>query len=187
METVAPSPARHGPPCELVHNHDLRAPHDVVDIPFLQLLGLDCIHDVRGPLLPGIVQIHHLPSSHQLEGRAKSHWDVQSKLPGMKPLFSSRMRGVFILCRGELQSRIDDAALSEIRDTRVRSHLSNTKTKTEPPGSSSNNLPVDEFCSDIQFKNHRQPCEDVVDRHSAYQRLALHLGQVRGRSACASG
>ena len=52
--------ARHGSAGELVHNNNLLPPGDVVDILDLQLLGLQGIDQVAGPLLPGIIQIRTL-------------------------------------------------------------------------------------------------------------------------------
>ena len=46
MQAIAPAAAGHGAPGELVHNDDLLAAHDVVDILVLQLLGLERVDEV---------------------------------------------------------------------------------------------------------------------------------------------
>jgi hypothetical protein len=60
MQAIAPAAAGHGSASELVHDDDLLAPHDVVDIPDLQLLGFESIDQVGSPLLARVVQIRNL-------------------------------------------------------------------------------------------------------------------------------
>ena len=61
VQAIAPASARHGAAGELVHDDDLRAAHDVVDVLGLQLLCLEGIDEVGCPLLSRVVQVCHLP------------------------------------------------------------------------------------------------------------------------------
>ncbi len=55
VEAISPAPAGHGAAGELIHNDDLLASYNVVDILELQFLRLQSIDEVRGPLLSRIV------------------------------------------------------------------------------------------------------------------------------------
>mmetsp|Transcript_5320 Transcript_5320/g.13910 ORF Transcript_5320/g.13910 Transcript_5320/m.13910 type:complete len:416 (-) Transcript_5320:848-2095(-) len=60
VQPLAPPPPRHGPPRELVDDHNLAPLDDVVDVPLLQLLGLDGVRHEGYPLLLGVVEVRHL-------------------------------------------------------------------------------------------------------------------------------
>ena len=60
MQTIAPAPAWHGATGEFIHNDDLLAAHNVVDVLGLQLLGLQGVDQVGSPLLTRVVQVRQL-------------------------------------------------------------------------------------------------------------------------------
>ena len=46
LQPVAPAPALHGPPRELVHHHNLLLAHQVLTVPDVELFGSQGIHNL---------------------------------------------------------------------------------------------------------------------------------------------
>ena len=114
VQAIAPSAAGHGPACELIHNDNLCAANNVVDIPLLQLLGLDGIDQVRGPLLSGVIQVRHLPANENVKN-STSRVDMYlcaaaaqspTKLSVSFPDLAQRLRSNFPVATEEPQHRV---------------------------------------------------------------------------------
>jgi hypothetical protein len=76
MQPVTPTTARHGASRELINDEHLVLVHHVCHSPLEQLLCLQGIDKIRGPLFSGVVQVWNLHPCTQTHIRARPRTTV---------------------------------------------------------------------------------------------------------------